>query len=174
MSARFWVAAAAALFASGCEQQPDEPDYLRVVVDVDSKLLVPDDLDSFALRLERGGVMLFQENYGASVLQSLPDSLVIENPHPSNDSPEKQLLTVKPLSITLVAYKGATARVWRTARVRFNSGKWQLALPICRDCLDKECPAGTTCRNGACEDWSVTPSASDDGAQLDPLQQCGP
>ena len=173
VSALRWMAAALVLLAAGCSQQPDDSDYLRVVVDIDSKLVVPEDIDSFVIEVDRGSARVFEHSYDRSVLEKLPDSLVIENPHPSNDSPEKQLYTVEPLYLRLVGYQGSTPRLWRAARVRFNAGQLQIGLPMCKDCLDSKCTDGTTCRHGTCEKWDETPSA-DSEPFGDPLTQCGP
>jgi len=136
---------------AGCETEPEPWDSLRVVVDTNAT--VPDELDGFTVTVTREGVALFDETYGEDVAAALPDSLVLVNEHPNNDSPEKQLETVKPISITVTGWLEDAARVSRSASLRFNRGTYQLPLPLCRACFDKPpCEPGATCKHGKCED----------------------
>lgn len=167
----------AALVGLGCAEADPVPwDSLRVVVGTDVK--VPDELDGFAISVERDGVPIFSEKYDAKVLASLPDSVVIINEHPNNDSPEKQLESVTPITITVTGFLAGVAHVSNSAKLRFNRGQLQLPLPLCQACIDKDCDeSGMTCKRGVCEDPSIGSASAlpdDDGTLVDPLAQCGP
>ncbi|MBI5532882.1 MAG: hypothetical protein HY898_09220 [Deltaproteobacteria bacterium] len=170
-----------ALLAAGCmalgscgTPDPEKANYLRVVVAVDQNLKVPDEIDSFKLTVQRESVTLFTEDYTQEDIAKLPDSLIIDNPHPSNDSPDQQVFSVKPITIKLVGYAKSTPRIWRYARVQYNAGKRQIGLPLCKDCLDHACPDGETCILGTCSSWSLAPADSDEGPMVNPLNECGP
>jgi hypothetical protein len=153
---------------------PEKANYLRVVVAVDAKLKVPDEIDAFKLTVLREDALLFNGDFTKDEFAKLPDSLIIENPNPSNDSPETQAYSVKPIYIKLIGSANGTPRIWRYARVQFNAGKRQIGLPLCKDCLDHNCPDGQTCILGTCSEWTLAPADSDEGPMVDPLKQCNP
>jgi hypothetical protein len=165
----------AGVSAWGCgDPEPDPYDYLRIVVDTD--LAVPDDLDAFTVSVEREGVSLFSESFDEDVLDSLPDSVVLINEHPSNDSPEKLALELPNLTITVTGFLAETPRVWRSAVLQFNAGRLQLPLPLCAACIDQPCDPGQTCKRGACSDARIgaTSALPGDDEDVDALSECGP
>jgi hypothetical protein len=161
----------------GCAPAEPEPwSALRVVVDTDAE--VPTDLDAFSIAVERGGVALFDQTFAADVIEALPDSLVIINPSPSNDSPEKQLETVPVIDIIVTGLRQGDPIVTRSASLRFNAGQVQLPLPMCRQCFDlmAPCDDGTTCKRGTCEDDFIASTRDlpeDDGTLAPALGECG-
>ncbi|MEJ7733588.1 MAG: hypothetical protein WKG00_30885 [Polyangiaceae bacterium] len=161
---------------AGCEEEAPVWDTLRVVVDTDAE--VPAELDAFSLTVERSGVTVLSESWDASVLAALPDSFVIGNENPNNDSPDQQLSSVKPITVTVIGYHEGTPRLRRSAELRFNRGNYQLPLPLCADCLDVDCPAEQTCKRGACagDDIGAVSELPDDedGTLTDALGECSP
>jgi hypothetical protein len=161
---------------AGCEQEAPVWDTLRVVVDTDAE--VPAELDAFSLTVERSGVTVVSESWDASVLAGLPDSFVLGNGSPNSDSPEKELTSVKPITVTVIGYLGDTPRLRRSAQLRFNRGNYQLPLPLCADCLDVDCLAEETCKRGDCtsDDISEVSELPDDedGALANALGECSP
>ena len=171
------VAATAVCVAAASCGTPaaEEPDYVRVVVDIDPKLVVPDDLDGFVIEVVRGSTKIDTKSYDAAVMGKLPDSLIIYNPHPNNDSPEKQLTSVPMLKVRLTGYKGAEAVLYNAFELRFNAGKLQVGLPMCRDCYGHAaCGEGETCRRNACVDAGEVKTAKDEAGVIDALTDCGP
>jgi len=161
--------------SSSCEDTPpDDWDFIRVVVDTNAS--VPDELDAFSISVERSGTALFSENYDIEDLASLPDSMVIVNETPSNDSPEKLATTLPFLTVTTTGYLAGDVRVTRSATLQFNAGQVQLPLPLCTDCLQKDCENGLTCKRGQCVDASVgsLDDLPSEGSDFDPLADCGP
>lgn len=177
LSARSWcsVIALLATMSTGCDEEPEPYESLRVVVDTDAT--VPDDLDAFTLVVERNGVNLFNESYDAEALGALPDSMVIVNGSPNNDSPEKQMTSVPAITVTVVGFLGGDARVSRAAELRFNRGQRQLPMPMCASCLDVDCEAGETCKLGGCVDpfiGSIADLPEESEPLADALAECGP
>lgn len=160
----------------GCEEEAPVWNTLRVVVDTDAE--VPTEIDAFSLTVERSGVTIINESWDASVLAALPDSFVIGNENPNNDSPEQQVFSVKPITVTVIGYLGDDVRLRRSAELRFNRGNYQLPLPLCADCFDVECSAEETCKRGACasDDISEVSELPDDedGTLADALGDCSP
>jgi hypothetical protein len=170
------VAVLACVASASCGSPvPDEPDYIRVVVDIDPKLDVPGDLDRFVIDVTRGDKVVDSKSYDATVMGKLPDSLVIYNSKPNNDSPETQLVSVPMLRVKLTAYRGSEARLANSFEYRFNQGQIQVGLPMCRDCLLKmDCAAGTKCKRNQCVDENEITTAADKGATVSALTDCGP
>lgn len=164
------------LALAGCgDTPPDEWDFLRVVVDTD--LAVPDQIDSFSVTVERSGTALFDETFDQAQLQELPESLVIVNETPSNDSPEKLSTTLPFLTITVRGRKGVGVQVARSAELQFNAGQVQLPLPLCASCVGvtPPCEVGATCKGGTCADHTISSLADlpAEGEDVNALAECG-
>lgn len=171
------VGFALGLGGQGCQKSPEPSHYLRV--DVQTDLAAPDDIDRLQIVVERQGVPFFSQTYDQEVIRALRDhgeSLYLDNPHPSGDSPDKQLLTVKPIQISVLGYQGDQVRIVRSARLQFNDGHRHLSLPLCRTCLDLiSCQDGQTCRRGQCQDEDVSAKELpvDEGGPGTGLAECG-
>jgi hypothetical protein len=155
----------------GCSDEPDPADYIRAVVDTD--LVAPTELDSFSVVVEKASSTKFEEDYDLAVVQSLPSSLILEEPSPTSVSPsnEWQLPMIR---ITVTGYRETQPIVWSSASFRYGWGRRQVALPLCHDCLDQPCQPGWTCHRGTCEDDTTEPVSEDDTPVVDPLRQCSP
>jgi hypothetical protein len=145
----FGVVGVFGLVLAGCSsQQP-----ASVMVAVTSEAAIPEGIDSVEVSVKRGGIERFFNAYSRenSDGRLLPGTLAVDRPGDDvGDSP---------VTVSVIAKKGAEERVVRTATFSFVDGEQRLLrMPLrlaCYGTSTSECATGETCRAGICEPDAV-------------------
>lgn len=160
------VVAVAAALGMGCDREPEVQEPARTVrVAISTDFAVPEGIDTMTIRVERGGSEAFNDSYDESVLSSLPDSLLLENAQPLDDTGDP-ILT--PVRVIVTASLNDEEQVRRSAEFVFQiDHPVLLRMPLCTSCVAQDCGADQTCKDGACADDGVDATALpiDDGTQ---------
>lgn len=154
---------------AGCSPTPEEAHYVRVLVDTD--LIVSEEVDAFSISVDRDGTGKFNQSYGVDTLSALPQSLILEEDQPYSVGPGNEY-TLPVLNVSVTGYREGSPVVWKSASFRYSSGQVQVPLPMCFDCLNRNCPSGETCSRGACTDAWLKPGTDEE--VLDARALCGP
>jgi formylglycine-generating enzyme len=141
----FAFLALAALLSSGCEDLAGD---IRVAISTDAP--TPVTFDSLTLTVRRTNKTEFSKDFDYEAVTKLPSDYVLH---------EKELYEGEdredPMTVTVEGKKDGKTVVARSAVLRFSERSVVLRMPLCKACLDTECPLGQTCKKGQCADPTV-------------------
>lgn len=158
-------------FTGGCNKDHHIPARtIRVAIYTDA----PEDFDWLHIVVSRGGVPKFDEMYERETIDSLPDSLLLENEMPTDDKGNYIYTPVRIVVQGLASEptpsdpNAMSLAIERSAELPFVlDHPVLLRMPLCASCFNYPCGEGTTCVAGACMDERVDPASlpEDDGSE---------
>src|SRR5690606_12203555 len=132
-----------ALLCVGCSPVPPRS---QLVVVVDSDLVIPEELDTVTLEIQRPG----RPTQGPFV-QLVDPAKRLAVPLPLTVTLVDGEAGTEPVSIVVRGMRRADERVVLTARTRFVEHEIRaLCVHLERACVDVDCPSDRTCERGVC------------------------
>jgi hypothetical protein len=169
-AARLAVVASIAA-AMGCSPETSIPERtIRVAVSTNA----PDAFDELTITVERGGTIKFNQTYGQTTIDALPDSLLLRNAMAFDDMGHEISIPVRVRVAGDLSDSQTDSGIppppviERSARFAFVIDRpVLLAMPLCQKCVGVVCGTDETCVLGKCQNDTVDASALpvDDGSQ---------
>lgn len=129
----------------GCEEPPG---VIRVAISTDAP--TPVTFEEITITGRRTNKTEFSEELEYDAVTALPGTYLLS---------EKELFQGEssddPITVLVEAKKDDQTVLSRSAILRFSPRSVVLRMPLCKACLDKECPLGQTCKKGQCTDAAV-------------------